>query len=66
MNERIKELAAQADFGGVNKGVVVFDRRLEKFAQLIVMECMTICEDLGDQGLDGHYCADKINKTFRS
>ena len=38
---------------------------LQKFAELIVMECMTICEELGDKGMDGHYCADKINKTFR-
>ena len=60
MNERIKELAERC-----------WDERLdgmhfdqEKFAQLIVMECLTICEDLGDKGMDGHYCADKIYKTF--
>ena len=72
MNERIRELAEQAGFSfkyktapdELNPGHTRQD--LEMFAQLIVMECMTICEDLGDQGLDGHYCADKINKTFRS
>ena len=60
MNERIKELAERC-----------WDERLdgmhfdqEKFAQLIVQECLTICEDLGDKGMDGHYCADKIFKTF--
>ena len=24
--------------------------------------CMSICERLGDEGLDGHYCADEIVK----
>ena len=38
----------------------------EKFAELIVMECLTICEELGDKGMDGHYCADEISRTFRS
>jgi hypothetical protein len=50
--------------GGLGTEIEVFDK--EKFAELIVMECLTICEELGDKGMDGHYCADKINKTFRS
>jgi hypothetical protein len=64
MNERILELAEQA---GLEYN---FDPMLwlkyEKFAELIVMECLTICEELGDKGMDGHYCADEISKTFRS
>ena len=24
--------------------------------------CLSICERLGDEGLDGHYCADEISK----
>ena len=78
MNERIQELAKQA---GGNPNYSTFRGHflppppdyidpatvdLEKFAELIVMECLTICEELGDKGMDGHYCADKINKTFRS
>ena len=64
MNDRIVELAREAGLLTYNpKGTPT---KLENFAELIVMECMTICEELGDQGLDGHYCADKINKTFRS
>ena len=71
MNERIRELAEQAKMfatpmkfhlGGQDYAKV----RDEKFAELIIMECLTICEELGDKGMDGHYCADKINKTFRS
>jgi len=37
-----------------------------KLSELIVDECLTICEELGDKGMDGHYCADAISKTFRS
>ncbi len=75
MNERIRELAEQAGFetdrgpligpspyikvGGLCVGVP-----LEKFAELIIQQCFSICEDLGDQGLDGHYCADEIKRTF--
>ena len=70
MNERIKELALQAmtyvthnpKANKLNSGDM-FD---EKFAQLIIRECLNICEDMGDNGKDGHYCADKIAKTFRS
>ena len=72
MNERIKELAEQSykevietnDYNGSAYTVLEFDQ--EKFAELLLMECITICEELGDKGMDGHYCADKINKTFRS
>jgi hypothetical protein len=68
MNERIIELAEQAGFenGHQDRYGNSLSQELEKFAELIVMECLTICEELGDKGMDGHYCADKINKTFRS
>jgi len=39
---------------------------LDHFAELIIQECLNICEDMGNNGKDGHYCADKIAKTFRS
>ena len=42
MNERIKELAAKANFGHMEKNEVVYDPRLEKFAELIVRECADI------------------------
>ena len=68
MNKRIKELAEQATSyidPSANDGVCwYFDK--EKFAELIVQECLNICEEMGDNGKDGHYCADKIVKTFRS
>ena len=61
-NERIKELAEQAETKEI--GYYFFDK--EKFAELIILECLTICEELGDKGMDGHYCADAISKTFWS
>lgn len=64
MNERIKELSIQAGFPEWSNHAIEFE--LEQFAELIIMECLTICEELGDKGMDGHYCADKIVKTFRS
>ena len=42
MNERIKELAAKANFGHMEKNEVVYDPRLEKFAELIIRECADI------------------------
>ena len=66
MNERIKELEKQCWSHRVD-GVLVdghlhFDT--QKFAELILMDVMSICEDLGDKGQDGHYCVDKIRRVF--
>ena len=71
MNERITELKAQCISREI-RGTNAFDSYMvdifntEKFAELIIQECLNICEDMGDNGKDGHYCADKISKTFRS
>ena len=61
MNKRIKELKQQAgiDFNPDQEG-------LDLFAELIVQKCLSICEDMGDNGKDGHYCADEIARIFRS
>ena len=64
MNERIKELIKQVGTDSSGKWIGV--ENVEKFAELIVKECLNICEDMGDNGKDGHYCADKIAKTFWS
>ena len=79
MNERIRALALQAgfetngvicSFGNYKVDNEYFfaedfiEDELAKFAELIAMECMSICEELGDKGLDGHYCADEIKKHF--
>jgi hypothetical protein len=44
MNEQIKKLAAKANFGHIENGEVVYDHRLEKFAELIVRECAKIAD----------------------
>jgi hypothetical protein len=63
MNPRIKLLAEQA---GYSKEFLAIGlpNNMENFAELIIQECLNICEDMGDNGKDGHYCADKITKTF--
>jgi len=66
MNERIEELVKQATFDikDVYGHWINSELDKEKFAELIIQECLNICEDMGDNGKDGHYCADKITKTF--
>ena len=77
MNEKFKLLAEKSGFllwenepwkpeGAIVDWGSQYDGELEKFAELIINECLGICEELGDKGMDGHYCADKISKTFRS
>ena len=36
----------------------------ERFAELLLEDVMSLCEDLGDKGMDGHYCVDAIRKKF--
>jgi hypothetical protein len=44
MNEQIKKLAAKANFGHIENGEVVYDHRLEKFAELIILDCAKIAD----------------------
>ncbi len=47
MNERIKELAEQAGVGFLfDPDAVVLTFKMEKFAELIVQECMTMCDNV--------------------
>jgi len=77
MNERIKELAEQAEINRfaynqatmMNERVQEFDK--EKFAELIVRECADICMEMAAKcaGLPGDGalakdCADWIKKDF--
>jgi hypothetical protein len=67
MNERIQKLAEQAGMilgDGSEFDMAKFMPKEVKFAELIIQECLNICEEMGDNGKDGHYCADKIAKTF--
>ena len=66
MNERIKELLEQA---GVKFVVMPKDTVYEKFAELIVQECIQVCADRGTHH-DGLYsawaddCSKRIGKHF--
>lgn len=66
MNERIRELEKQCWThrvdGALIDGHLHFDTK--KFAELILMDVLDICEELGDKGQDGHYCVDKIRRVF--
>jgi len=73
MNERIQKLAEQAEEWVCKNYPDAMDdndefhaQTMEKFAELLISKCLTICEELGDKGMDGHYCADEISRTFRS
>ena len=61
MKERIKELAEQAYLYQEHDTFLI--AALEKFAKLLVQDCITICENIGKEQ-DGHVCADKIKEHF--
>ena len=66
MNKRIKQLAEQANLEidpahpDHNQSV------LEKFAELIVRDCMLICEDVMKKDNSALGCWIEIKRTFRS
>ena len=63
MSKRIQELAEQA---GYHPDVYELCKHgMEKFAKLILQDVLAICEEKGDQGLDGHYCADEIARLYK-
>lgn len=68
MNERIKELAKQAE--GTKKHVPAvwqfYDHELEKFAEMIVRECADLCDRFQARGvgMQPAECAGAIRKMF--
>ena len=54
MNERIKELAVQAGAGEWGDSVIAATMDIEKFAELIVIECASICYNSGLEDSDAH------------
>jgi uncharacterized protein YqgV (UPF0045/DUF77 family) len=58
MNEKIKELLSQA---GVHYEVMPKDTVYEKFAELIVQECI---DAVYDDGQDAEYYQDRIKRRF--
>jgi hypothetical protein len=66
MNEKIKQLAEQADWRFSDKITgdelqPILDKRLEEFARLIVAECALLCDNHGNKVED-----DRPNKDLSS
>ena len=66
MNERIKELWMQAGIYDGREGLYWFSQeQLEKFAELIVKECIDIAKDVNrNPYLDEHHHARQIIKNI--
>ena len=63
MNERIKDLVRQAGLDDADFPVENWDNvPLEKFAELIVRECMRMC-DVADMSLLEHNCVKEASGT---
>ena len=75
MNERIKELAEQVGAVqnvlamGRHDGVLFTETELEKFAELIVRECASVCHTRGwgmlEHGMSGHSIADDCGTLIK-
>jgi hypothetical protein len=69
MNERFQKLAEQAEkYADANfKGEPFWTQAYEsKFAELIVWDCMLICEDVMKKDNSALGCWSEIKRTFRS
>ena len=60
---KINEIAQQAGLHLTGRVVHCTTENLIKFAELLVQDCITICENIGKEQ-DGHVCADKIKERF--
>jgi hypothetical protein len=60
---KINEIAERAGLNLTGRVVHCTTESLDKFAKLLVQDCITICENIGKEQ-DGHVCADKIKERF--
>ena len=60
---KINEIAEQAGIHLTGRVVHCTSESLTKFAELLVQNCITLCEEIGTKQ-DGQYCADKIKESF--
>ena len=70
MNKQIKQLVKQAkdhaDYYAMLSDGIEQEIFTEKFAELIVRECMLICEDVMKKDNSALGCWSEIKRTFRS
>lgn len=67
MNERIKQIKDKIwteEYWTNPNTDKLLPAQLNRFTELLLQDVMSICESLGDKGMDGHYCVDKIRKEF--
>jgi len=65
MNERIKELVKQATTIEEHKWGVSYDNfDKEKFAELIVQECVGITDDLVNRNVDGSWTSNELYTDY--
>jgi hypothetical protein len=71
MNERIKQLALQASITFTDYGSGEFLTeddislpRLEKFAELIVRECVSVTDDLVNRNVDGSWTSNELYTDY--
>lgn len=62
---KINEIAEQAGLHLTGRPRIAHctTESLTKFAELLVQNCITLCEEIGTKQ-DGQYCADKIKESF--
>ena len=60
---KIEKIAEQAGLHLTGRVVHCTSESLTKFAELLVQNCIGICEEIGTKQ-DGQYCADKIKEEF--
>ena len=64
MNEKIKELAEQAGLLGPSSRVGNAHEATEKFAELIVRECIGITDDLVNRTADGSWTSNELYTDY--
>ena len=67
MNERIKQLKDKIwteEYWTNPNTDKLLPAQLNRFTELLLQDVMSICEEMGDKGMDGHYCVDKIRREF--
>ena len=65
MNERIKELAERAGFNNMGIGLIIgIEEYHQKFAELIVAECMNVLAESREVRQTAYYYRNRIAKHF--
>ena len=67
MNEKIRELAERANWLFADKVTGEFtdyDKRIQKFAELIIKECIAITDELVNRNVDGSWTSNELYTDY--